>query len=69
MPDCVPGSRCIFSNTFSQLQVPLLMWDKNAEGRLAAKSAAALEMRQLHAVAEEMNFTPRAACSMVVNRR
>ena len=27
----VPGPREFFFNTFSELQVPLLMWDKNAE--------------------------------------
>ena len=35
----VPGE--FFSNTFSQLQVPLLMWDKNAERWLGGEKSAA----------------------------
>ena len=59
-----------FSNTFSQLQVPLLMWDKNAERWFGVRRVLpTLEMRQLYAVAEEMTFSRDATSRMVVNRR
>ena len=58
------------SNTFSRLQVPLLMLDQNAERRLGGEEVLpSLEMRQLHAVAEDVNFTRGATSMMFVNRR
>ena len=65
-----PFPREFFSNTFSPLQVPLLIWDKNAERWLGGERVLpSLEMRQLYAVAEEMNFSRDATSCTVVNRR
>ena len=61
-----------FSNKFSRLEVPLLMWDKNAERRLGAEEVLpSLEMRQrqLHEAVEDMNFTAGGSSIMFVNRR